>query len=72
VTLLKKCSKSVIMSFSVRKQGLVHNSPHTTHIAVHQMTVDIECGRHVAVSQKTLDVLGVTAALTQRVHRAMP
>ena len=52
-------------------QHLIHYVTHAAHVSLHQMTVNIEGGRHVAVSQKTLDVLGVTAALTQRVHRAM-
>ncbi len=50
----------------------VHHIPQPSHIALEDMSVYIERGRNIAVPQPCLNVLHVTTALAQGIHRAVP
>lgn len=54
------------------EQHLIHDRTHPAHVAIHQMPIHVKGCGHVTVAQPGLNILGITAALAERVDSAVP
>ena len=64
-------SRSRLSGLARLKKHGVHHPSQLVHIAAQHMTVDVQRGGDIAVSQPCLDVFGITPALAQGIHHRM-